>query len=134
MKNVLLASIAAVALTTTSAFANDIVNSRDDFLAFTKLVVAMATRQGVQPQKTCDSDGCETSYVTKIADDLVRVDTETYTGKPEVVVFCKGKATDGPYRFCNDSNGRIYREKLIDGEFRLETVQRLNWPLPAGLY
>ena len=37
------------------------VNSRDDFLAFTKLVVTLATRQGVQPKKTCDQTGCETS-------------------------------------------------------------------------
>ena len=128
MKKALWASIVAVALTTTSVFANDIVNSRDDFLAFTKLVVTLATRQGVQPEKTCDQNGCETSYVTKIAADFVRVDIETYTGKPDVVVFCKGNANDGPYRSCNDSNGRIYREKLIDGEFRLETVQRMSWP------
>ena len=104
------------------------VNSRDDFLAFTKLVVTLATRQGVQPKKTCDQNGCETSYVTKIADDFVRVDTETYNGKRDVVVFCKGNANDSPYRMCGNSEGQIYREKLINGEFRLETVQRMNWP------
>jgi hypothetical protein len=29
---------------------------------------------------------------------------------------------------CSNSEGQIYREKLINGEFRLETVQRMNWP------
>jgi hypothetical protein len=119
--------VAALLASAIPAKAADITTSRKDFLDFADLVVTMATRQGVQPTKTCDADGCETSFMTKIADDFIRVDTESYKDKRAVVVICKGKPADYPYRMCNDSEGRIYREKLIDGEFRLESLIRTDW-------
>jgi hypothetical protein len=126
MRNHIIA--AALLASVVPSHATDVAYSRKDFLDFANLVVTMATRQGVLPTKTCDADGCETSFTTKIADDFIRVDTETYTDKGDVVVVCKGNPKDYPYRMCNDSEGRIYRQKLIDGEFRLESLSRTTWP------
>jgi hypothetical protein len=91
---------------------------------FANFVATMATRQGNSQQ------GHATQMAAKprsrrrspmTSPELIRRPTRTsgvYKGHPK----------DYPYRMCNDSEGRIYREKLIDEEFRLESLSRTDWP------
>jgi hypothetical protein len=137
MKTFLLATALACAFVglTRPASAADIVNDREDFLAFAHTLEDVASRQDTNPTKTCDADGCEVFRAIKVGDEFFSVAAETFKGKRDIMVVCHGKPADYPYRACNDSEGRMYREKLMgDGQFHLESLSRMAWPMPKGLY
>jgi hypothetical protein len=132
-------AIALLGAGVTPAKAYDVTQSRADFLHFTNELRLMADRQGHPlSAKECDVNGCSKDVVFQPqpgdAEQWVSVSYIWGNGPDKgpdhfVALVCAGQASDYPYRMCYNSDGAIFRQKLVNGEFHLESFVRR--PVPA---